>query len=648
MSAVPAITPPASDGAVVTGAAVVPKTLPGPLPALALRDSYASTALSEIIDRSAHATAARFTGGLSPAAGLAAALDWATHLAFSPGKQFQLIQKAAKKSQRWWNFAAHCALDPHSSACCITPLPQDKRFTAPGWQRWPYNLTYQGFLLNQQWWHNATTGVRGVTAQHEHAVAFAARQWLDMFSPSNNPFTHPEVAERTRLEAGMNLVRGWQNFLEDRERAFSGQPPVGSEDFAVGRDVAITPGQVVYRSGLLELIQYAPATAQVRPEPVLIVPAWIMKFYILDLSPHNSLVRYLSEQGYTVFMVSWKNPSPEDRDLGMDDYRAALMAALDAVGVIAGGAADVKAGAVTGAPVPPARIHAVGYCLGGTLLAIAAAAMARDGDARLRSITLLAAQTDFTEAGELMLFINESQLTFLEDMMWEQGLLDSKQMAGAFNMLRTSDLVWSRMVRHYLLGEREPMSDLMAWNADATRMPYRMHSQYLRQLFLNNDLAEGRFRVGGQPVSLADIEAPIFAVATEWDHVAPWQSVHKLHQLTHAELTFVLGSGGHNAGIVSEPGRAGRRYRMAATRCAEPGNGQLSPTHGGPRLSHALEASPDAWLASAELHAGSWWQPWVQWLNQRSSPASLPPPMGAPQAGYAPLMPAPGSYVMQL
>jgi polyhydroxyalkanoate synthase len=247
-----------------------------------------------------------------------------------------------------------------------------------------------------------------------------------------------------------------------------------------------------------------------------------------------------------------------------------------------------------------------------------------------------------------MLFINESQLTFLEDMMWEQGLLDSKQMAGAFNMLRTSDLVWSRMVRHYLLGEREPMSDLMAWNADATRMPYRMHSQYLRQLFLNNDLAEGRFRVGGQPVSLADIEAPIFAVATEWDHVAPWQSVHKLHQLTHAELTFVLGSGGHNAGIVSEPGRAGRRYRMAATRCAEPGNGQLSPTHGGPRLSHALEASPDAWLASAELHAGSWWQPWVQWLNQRSSPASLPPPMGAPQAGYAPLMPAPGSYVMQL
>jgi polyhydroxyalkanoate synthase len=607
------------------------------LPSLPLRDSFASTALAEIIDRSAHATAARFTGGLSPAAGWAAALDWATHLAFSPGKQFQLWQKGWKKGLRWWNHALNCALSQGSATPCISPLPQDKRFNAPAWQQPPYHLIYQGFLLHQQWWHNATTGVRGVTAQHEQAVGFAARQWLDMLSPGNHPLTNPEVAERTRLEGGMNLLRGWQNWVEDRERALSGRAPVGAEAYRVGVEVATTPGQVVWRSPLAELIQYEPLTPAVKPEPVLIVPAWIMKFYILDLSPHNSLVRHLLQQGYTVFLVSWKNPMPEDRDQGMDDYREAFMGALQAVQAICRRAGQDPC------------VHAVGYCLGGTLLAIAAAAMAREGDARLRSVTLLAAQTDFTQAGELMLFINDSQLTFLEDMMWEQGLLDAKQMAGAFNLLRTSDLVWSRMVRHYLLGEREPMSDLMAWNADATRMPYRMHTEYLRQLFLHNDLAEGRYRVGGQPVSLADIEAPLFAVATEWDHVAPWRSVFKLHQLAHAELTFVLGSGGHNAGIVSEPGRAGRRYRMAPARSAEAGNGHaLHVPQGAPaRPSHARESSPEAWLASAELHEGSWWQPWVAWLHARSGPEVPPPPTGAAEAGYAPLMPAPGSYVMQ-
>jgi polyhydroxyalkanoate synthase len=342
---------------------------------------------------------------------------------------------------------------------------------------------------------------------------------------------------------------------------------------------------------------------------VLVVPAWIMKYYILDLSPGNSLVRHLVAQGFTVFMVSWANPGPESRDLGLEDYRAlGVMAAIDAVA----------------AAMPGRGIHAIGYCLGGTLLAIVAATMARDGDARLRSVALLAAQVDFSEAGELMLFVNESQLTFLEDLMWEQGFLDARQMAGAFQMLRSSDLVWSRGVRHYLMGERGAMTDLMAWNADATRMPYRMHTEYLRQLFLDNDLAEGRYRCAGRPVALSDIRLPVFAVGTRRDHVAPWRSVHKIHLLADADVTFVLADGGHNAGIVAPPGQAEVGYNVLA------------------RPAHAPYADPDTWLAEAPRREGSWWGELVGWLAARSGRPVAPPRLASPGLGDAP-----GTHVLQ-
>jgi polyhydroxyalkanoate synthase len=604
-----------SNGSTKLAAAPAPQraALP-PIPSAPERDSYASTALGDVIDRSLHAATARFTAGLSPAALAEAYTDWATHLSSSPGKRMQLLEKATKKAVRLARHASQCLLEGRGDTRCIEPLPQDRRFVGEAWQSWPYNLIYQSFLLQQQWWHNATTDVRGVTRQHENVVTFAVRQLLDVLSPSNYLFTNPEILQHTMQQGGMNLMRGAQNFIEDWERAVSGKKPVGTEAFQLGRDVALTAGKVIYRNRLIELIQYAPATEKVRPEPILIVPAWIMKYYILDLSPRNSLVRYLTEQGFTVFMISWKNPDPEDRNLGMDDYHSlGVMAAIDAVSAI----------------VPDEPMHAAGYCIGGTLLSIAAAAMARDGDERLKSVSLLATQTDFTEAGELMLFINESQLSFLEDMMWEQGFLDTKQMAGTFQLLHSNDLVWSRMIREYLMGERSAMIDLMAWNADATRMPYRMHSEYLRHLFLDNELAEGRYLVDGKAIALTDIRAPIFSVGTTHDHVAPWRSVYKIHIMTDTEITFLLTSGGHNAGIVSEPGHNDRSYQVTT---------KTSVDH---------YTDPDAWAAAAPRKDGSWWPEWVAWLDARSEMPVAPPTLGAPRAGYLPLGDAPGTYVLQ-
>jgi len=569
-----------------------------------------------VLDRAINANIARVTRGLSPRAMTAAYLDWIAGVLLSPGKQAQLVHKAQRKWIRYLSYLQAAMLEPEGAQGrhCIEPLPQDQRFRDPAWQKPPFNMIHQGFLLAQQWWHNATTDVSGMTPQNERAVEFAARQILDVFSPSNFLLTNPVVLDATLRTGGRNLIDGWKHLVEDAQALLAGRGPVGSEAFQVGRDVAVTPGKVVHRNQLIELIQYAPATDTVRREPVLIVPAWIMKYYILDLSPANSLVRHLVERGHTVFMISWKNVGPDDRDLDLDDYRRlGPMAALDVIGRI----------------VPDAKVHAAGYCLGGTLLAIAAAAMAQAGDERLASLTLLAAQVDFEEAGELMLFINEKQIAFLEDLMWEQGFLDTTQMAGAFQLLRSNDLVWSRIVREYLMGERAPMTDLMAWNADGTRLPYRMHSEYLKRLFLHNDLAEGRYRVDGRPLSLGDIRQPIFAVGTERDHVAPWRSVYRLHLFTETELTFLLASGGHNAGIVSEPGRPGRSYRVATHR----------PTD--------RYVDPDRWVERTPAKEGSWWPEWFAWLAARSGELVEPPPMGSADGYDAPLADAPGTYVHQ-
>jgi len=596
------------------GALTAPdKPSPAPLSAPKLIGPGPVRATADMLDRVFRARViAAATQGLSPTETVESWVDWAMQTIASPYRQFWLAAKASNYGMRFSEFALQCLMQGGKADPRIHPLPTDYRFKDPGWQEWPFNVYYQNFLLWQQLVHNAMTGVHGVEAAHERQIDFLARQMLDMVAPSNFAFTNPVVIRRTLAENGANFVRGFGYWLEDLQRKMKLRE--SNPNPQVGHEVAITPGKVVFRNRLIELIQYAPTTHRVAREPLLIVPAWIMKYYILDLSPHNSMVAYLVSRGFTVFMISWRNPTEEDRDHGMEDYLdLGIMAAIDAVC------------AITRSPT----LHAAGYCLGGTQLSIAAAAMARDGDKRLRSVSLFAAQQDFTEAGELTLFTTETQVGLLDDVMNEQGYLDARQMAGAFQVLRSNDLVWSRIVQEYMLGQRERQTDLMAWNADATRMPARMHGEYLHSLFLHNDLAAGRYEVHGGPVAIGDIHVPVFAVGTVTDHVAPWRSVYKIHLLTGTEVTFALTSGGHNAGIVSEPGHPGRHFQIMT------------------RPAHGTYMPPHKWRATAPDKQGSWWLAWTDWLLGYSGGPVAPPPMGRPEAGFAPLADAPGEYVLQ-
>jgi polyhydroxyalkanoate synthase len=525
-------------------------------------------------------------------------------------QQLALAQDAIARVADTWHFAL--------TAAAGLPLPPDNadpQFAGAAWHQWPFNLYAHSYAHLKQWSEQSLGAYAQLSGSDPQQLEFLQRQWLAAVSPAHYLPTNPELLQQTHAEGGANLLRGAQHWLQDLARMVAGGQIPGTEQFRVGEHVAVTPGKVVMRNELVELIQYAPQGTSVYAEPILITPAWIMKYYVLDLSPRNSLVKYLVEQGHTVFMISWKNPTAADRNLGMDDYvRLGLRAALDAVTAI----------------VPGQRVHAVGYCIGGTLLSIGAADLARAGDTRIASVTMLAAQTDFSEPGELSVFISPNLLAALEVQMQRDGVLTSESMGSAFALLRASDLIWAPAINHYVRGQRSSFNDLMAWNADGTRMPCRMHSEYLSRLYLKNELASGRFTVEGAAVDLARLTVPMFVVGTETDHVAPWQSAYKTRALTRsADYTFVLTSGGHNAGIVSGGVNPKRRHRALRWNDA---NSNLNP---------------EQYLEHAELRAGSWWPTWQQWLVEHSSPGrSAPPPLGNSGAGYPPLCDAPGGYVL--
>jgi polyhydroxyalkanoate synthase len=561
----------------------------------------------EALDRVYHAAIGQMTTGFSPAAMVLAYTDWIAHLSFAPHRQRDLLQEAGKKAIDLSRNALRY-FSGDKNAFNTEDLRLQRRFQHPGWQSWPYNILAQNFLNTESFWQ-AASRVRGMSTHDQDFVSFMNLLSISALSPENFPLTNPEILEKTQDENGMNFVNGWSNLIEDSRRLQNKELPVESDGFKPGVDVAVTEGKVVFKNKMFELIQYSPKTATTYPEPILIIPAWIMKYYILDLSPKNSMVKYLVEQGHTVFMISWKNPDASYRDVDFEAYlKDGALEAFREVQKI----------------IPGHQVHAVGYCIGGTLLTMLAAYLQGAENNALKTTTLFAAQVDFTEAGKLMTFIDQSQLSYLEDIMFSQGFLRGDQISASFELLKPRELIWPRIVQNYLLGERDKPSDLMAWDQDATRLPYRMHFEYLKDLYLDNQLAEGEFDVDGEVLDLDNIKTPMFVVGNERDDIAPWKSVYKIHLHTDAEITFVLTNKGHNSGIVNEPGHEGRQYRTATRKTGD------------------RYVQPSKWIKLHDYKDGSWWPEWHQWLASHSGKKAAPPKMGKAIAG------APGSYVHEL
>ncbi len=534
-----------------------------------------------------------------------------THLAADPGAMMK-AQTAlwSGMMQIWANAAQRMATgEPASSS----PTPSaDKRWRHKDWNEQPvFDVIKQSYLHISDWMVSLVESVGGVDDATKRKVAFFTKQLADAFSPTNFPFTNPDVLQAAAQERGENFVRGMRNLAGDLARGH-GKLAISQTDFSqfkVGENVATTPGDVVFENRLLQVIQYRPQTATAHAIPLLIFPPWINKFYILDLREENSMVNWLTQQGFQVFLVSWVNPTADYADVRFDDYMLeGILPAVDAVCQ----QADVPA------------VNTVGYCIGGTLLSATLAYMAKKNDTRIQSATFFAAQTDFAEAGDLLMFITDDWLSEIERRMDQNGgVLDGQSMADTFNMLRANDLVWSFMINNYLLGKDPRPFDLLYWNSDQTRMPKGVHLHYLDQFYRKNALAKGEFTMNGEPVALGDVSIPTFFQASREDHIAPYNSVYRGVRLFGGERRFMLAGSGHIAGVINHP--SANKYQH----CNNPTT-DLPPT-------------VEAWLAEASEAAGSWWPDWSVWLAERSGPKVKPTP--AAEAPLKPIEPAPGRYV---
>lgn len=542
------------------------------------------------VDDKLRAIIGKAAKGLSPIQLILAYTDWLAHLSISPARRLQLLQSLMDKLLKLSTFTARSIVDKDNR-----PTESSSLFKDALWKKLPFNIMARGHVMAMEWLREADTDIKGMDPLNVELVNFFNEQLLDLLSPSNLGVSNPTVLKTTKDEKGKNLLKGIGNLQRDIQKKLKKDHSPEMGDFIVGENIACSPGEVVFKNHLIELIQYQPAGKKVAKEPLLICPAWIMKYYILDLEPEKSMVKYLVDQGHTVFMISWKNPDKEDSQLDLEDYlKSGLLAALDTIQAIA----------------PKTKINAMGYCIGGTLLAIGAAYLARHNNDILSSVTLLAAQVDFTEAGEIKKFLGASQLAFLDSMMWTDGYLEAANMGGAFKALRAKDMIWNPAVERYYLGRDTKPISLMAWNADATRMPAAMHSRYLHELFVENRLAQCKFEVDNKPLALQDIRVPLFVVGTTADHVAPWKSVYKIHAIARSDITFLLTSGGHNAGIICGPEHPRRTYQVAFK---DPMDNYTDP---------------DTWVENTETHTGSWWPVWDQWLHEQCTVQVTPPQIG--------------------
>jgi polyhydroxyalkanoate synthase len=486
----------------------------------------------------------------------------------------------------------------------------DRRFKDDAWrENEVFDFIRQSYLLSSRYFTSVVQGTEGLDAKTAQKVDFYTRQFVDAMSPANFVMTNPEVLRRTAETGGANLLKGLTNLLADLERG-KGKLRIRMTDdskFKVGENIAVTPGKVVFQNDLMQLIQYAPTTETVYKRPLVIFPPWINKFYILDLRPKNSFIRWAVEQGHTVFVASWVNPDEHLSEKGFDDYmKEGVLAALDAIEAATGERA----------------VNAIGYCLGGTLLATTLAYMATKRDTRIKTATYFVTMTDFEEAGELGVFIDEEQLQGLEERMEKRGFLDGREMATTFNMLRANDLIWSFVVNNYLMGQEPFPFDLLYWNDDSTRMPAKMHSFYLRRMYQENDLCKaGAITLMGAPIDLRKIKVPSYLISTREDHIAPWKSTYRGTQLYSGPVRFVLAASGHIAGVVNPP--EGGKY-----------------SHW---VNEELPATADEWFAGATELAGSWWPDWQRWIIAQDKAMV---PARVPGEGKLPaLEDAPGSYV---